>query len=523
MNVPFLQDTTFTGLISTKNYGTSQDWSQAYNLVQANSATWSNDTRSLWGSISGTLSAQTDLWQYLSAVGTSNFDIPTLTNYLSTTPVLLSSLNVKGQILSAGVNLFDIFLTSETDSQTLFYIPSSYLLSISNGNTINLSSINNLFGSVSGKYESVYSNIQSNSANWQSTYLTVSTLSASWEESADILPTVTNYLSTNIVLISSLNVTNNLTVIDLISTSQHGTSQNWGAAEQNAKNYSHTNFFPLSGGTISGSVKINNNLTVSGDLTATGTTTFANTIFSVTSALSVVHIGAGPAMWVGNNGNGDIASFYDIDQNVEILHVGGNNGTFPNVGVKTSTPNKDFTVKGELSASSTIYDGAGNSNNWNSSFTTVRSNSANWQSTYSTVYTLSSNWPTNFKVLREQETNLDARSFGMFVKTVSSGQTFTYSNFISGQTITIYLSANHDGYFYHYFPNNTRLSKAGEGNAAITFNGTITRVTIQNIGNQFVGIANVVSTDIRNTENNITLEGVFGFLLQENDFYLLQE
>ena len=72
-------------------------------------------------------------------------------------------------------------------------------------------------------------------------------------------------------------------------------------------------------------------------------------------ALSVVHIGSGPAVWVGNNGTGDIASFYDIDQNIEVLHVGGVNSTNPNVGVHTSTPNERFTVSGNISASNIIY------------------------------------------------------------------------------------------------------------------------------------------------------------------------
>ena len=106
--------------------------------------------------------------------------------------------------------------------------------------------------------------------------------------------------------------------------------------------------------TISGNTRINKNLTVWGNLSATGTATFADTVFSTTTALSVFHVGSGPAIWVGNSGIGDIASFYDIDANVEILHVGGNNGTSPNVGVKTSSPNKDFTVIGEISATSHI-------------------------------------------------------------------------------------------------------------------------------------------------------------------------
>jgi len=107
MRVPFLQDSTFTGLISTRDYKTSQEWSQAYSLIQSNSAIWSNDTRSLWGSISGTLSAQSDLWRYLSA---ETFSPSQLTAFLASNAITLCSIDVKGQILSANTNLFDIFI-----------------------------------------------------------------------------------------------------------------------------------------------------------------------------------------------------------------------------------------------------------------------------------------------------------------------------------------------------------------------------------------------------------------------------
>jgi hypothetical protein len=140
----------------------------------------------------------------------------------------------------------------------------------------------------------------------------------------------------------------------------------------------NNNFLNLSGGIITGSTRFNSNVTIYGNLTATGTTTFNNTIFSVTSALSVVHIGEGPAVWVGNSGLGDIASFNDIDTGLEVLHVGGSNGAFPNVGVKTSTPNVDFTVNGQISASNTIWSSGGNSNNWNSTYSMVNALSATW-------------------------------------------------------------------------------------------------------------------------------------------------
>jgi hypothetical protein len=51
-----------------------------------------------------------------------------------------------------------------------------------------------------------------NSSQWNSTFTTVLANSASWEESAEILPTVTNYLSTNNVLLSSATISNNLSI-----------------------------------------------------------------------------------------------------------------------------------------------------------------------------------------------------------------------------------------------------------------------------------------------------------------------
>ena len=113
--------------------------------------------------------------------------------------------------------------------------------------------------------------------------------------------------------------------------------------------------------------------------------------------MSIVHVGTGPAFWVGNNGSGDIASFNDIDQGIEVLHIGGTNGDFPNVGVKTSAPNKDFTVNGEISASNTIWDANGNSNNWNSVYSTVQSNSAsNWDYQGTDLKDLSANWQNTY-------------------------------------------------------------------------------------------------------------------------------
>ena len=188
---------------------------------------------------------------------------------------------------------------------------------------------------------------------------------------------------------------------------QTGTVYKANSATYATTNFANSKFFALSGGLISGNTRINGDVTIFGNLTSTGTQTFANTIFSTTSALSVVHVGSGPAVWVGNNGSGDIASFNDIDQGIEVFHIGGANGDFPNVGVKTSAPNKDFTVSGEISATGDIWTTgrilSGNQelasifrpdiDKGLSVFNTVQSNSAtNWNYQGTDLKNLSASW-----------------------------------------------------------------------------------------------------------------------------------
>jgi hypothetical protein len=265
-------------------------------------------------------------------------------------------------------------------------------------------------GGNSNQWNSAYTNVNSNSANWNSAYnvatvyqntsgsFATNTLLQS--TSALLTPlTVTNTLTSLLVLNSTFNnyktdVASSTATLLPTSIYQNASgnwqatftvvqsnSSNWNSSfntgtvySQNSAsyatyNYVNSGFLPLSGGTISGATRIDNNLTIFGNLSATGNSYFANTIYSTTSALSVINIGnTGPALYVGNNGTGDIASFYDLDQNIEVLHVGGNNGSFPNVGIKTSEPNVDFTVNGQISANNTIWSAGGNSNNWNSAF-----------------------------------------------------------------------------------------------------------------------------------------------------------
>lgn len=80
----------------------------------------------------------------------------------------VSSLNVTGILLSSGVNLLDIIKNSEVDAQTLSFSENLARITITNGNTISLSSID--VRPLSANWQSTCTNVQSNSAYWQTGY-----------------------------------------------------------------------------------------------------------------------------------------------------------------------------------------------------------------------------------------------------------------------------------------------------------------------------------------------------------------
>lgn len=177
-------------------------------------------------------------------------------------------------------------------------------------------------------------------------------------------------------------------------------------------------------------------LTVHGDVSSTGNQYFANTFFSTSSALSVVNISPGdqPAIFVGQSGPGDIASFYDIDAGVEVLHVGGANGTYPNVGIKTSAPNKTLTVNGEISSTGTIWASAGDSNLWNSVFNLVQAFSATWTGTGQLVANTVGISAASVITLPQSSTDIELLPTATAVPSISSfeggvkGITYTITN-----------------------------------------------------------------------------------------------
>ena len=172
-----------------------------------------------------------------------------------------------------------------------------------------------------------------NSNLWNSTFTTVQANSASWEESAEILPTVTNYLSTSNVLISGLNVTNNLTV---------DTNTLFVDAANNRVGIGTTT--PSEKLSVFGNITLNNNNLINGFIQNTlpetyssnnGTTLTGTVYFADASAVT-----GGVVTGIGTAFLSEL-KVGDRVQNTSNTHFGGHNDNFY---VKSIQSNTQFTL-----------------------------------------------------------------------------------------------------------------------------------------------------------------------------------
>ena len=92
---------------------------------------------------------------------------------------------------------------------------------------------------------------------------------------------------------------------------------------------------------------------INGTLSALKESYFVNTLFTTTSALSVLNSGTGPAIVATQTGEQAVMALYD-DAAIA-LYVDGKTGSEGYVGVKTETPNVELTVSGRISASGMVY------------------------------------------------------------------------------------------------------------------------------------------------------------------------
>ena len=398
------------------------NWNSAYSSARATSANWDSvyssvvDTSGNWDSVYSSVVDTSGNWDsvYSSVVDTSaNWD----SSYASTVAASGNWDSVYSSVVGTSANWNSVYSSAVATSAKWDSVYSSAVATSANWDSVyssvvdtsaNWDSVYSSAVATSANWDSVYSSAVATSANWDSVYSSVSSLSSTWD-----LATVLNHISTNSVTISSAIITDGL--------------------------------------------QVNKNVLIFGNISATGTANFADTIFSTTTALSVVHTGAGPAMWVGSNGADAIASFYDIDQGVEMLHVGGvNNFEGYGVGIKTSTPNKALTVNGEISANNVIYDASGNSTNWNSVYSSVVGTSANWNSVYSSVVDTSANWDSVYTSVSALSTSWDE----VTTNTGTNLSGFIYGN---GTNIAGAVEAVFDDLSSYYYPAEKLVGYGSDG------------------------------------------------------------
>jgi hypothetical protein len=239
------------------------------------------------------------------------------------------SINTTGHILSANVNLLNIFaLAGSTGSA----------VSVVNSNSANWSSVYTTTFANSANWNSNYTNTFANSANWSSVYTVTFANSANWNS---------NYSTTfaNSARWSS------------VYSSYNGASGSLITSIANAGTQGNLTITSLGGSTGLGLTNLTTggspqftNLTITNNLSVLGDFTYLNTSVSVTSALSVVNAGTGPALFVKQTGVQPIAYFVDADGTGDIIFE--NNGF---VGLGTSNPNNRLTVVGNISSTGTIY------------------------------------------------------------------------------------------------------------------------------------------------------------------------
>jgi hypothetical protein len=199
---------------------------------------------------------------------------------------------------------------------------------------------------------------------------------------------------------------------------------------------------------------------------------------------------------------------------------------------KNGTQNTDLVLKttggGGGSADLSIFYNI--SSSWTSSTNTVCALSANWNSVYSNVNQNSALWngfntyTSNFLISGGNSALiLNTSANNVFFRAVNSGQLFSYTNFTTGKTIIVYLSAAHADELIHQFPIGTYFTGVGDSNYVLTYEGKITKATISNIQNNFLGFSEIIETQYENQtiprdifDDNILLDGYIGFLLQED-------
>lgn len=194
-NTTFVANSTNWQNISIQVANSSPAWNSNYNTTNSNSANWTstytnvNANSSTWGASSS---------------------LSNVLQYLSTNTITINNAIVLNSISAADIS-------SITPSSSAVISDNNATQGKGN-NTLHVAFQSGVYFStpILSATNLIYDG-NSNSRGWSSVYTTVRQNSATWEESAEILPTVTNYLSTSNVMLSSVTVLQNLSVAGTLS------------------------------------------------------------------------------------------------------------------------------------------------------------------------------------------------------------------------------------------------------------------------------------------------------------------
>ena len=424
-------DSTYTSVKDT-----SADWDTTYTSVKDTSADWDStytsvkDTSADWDSTYSSVNSTSASWNstYTSVKDTSADWDSTYTSVKDTSADWDSTYSSVNSTSASWNSTYTSVKDTSADWDSTY------------------TSVNE----TSADWDTTYTSVKDTSADWDTTYTSVKDTSADWdstytsvnETSADWDTTYTSVKDTSASWNSTYTSVKDASADwDSTYTSVNDASADWDSTyttlNTNSAGWlditeSNTLYFKVSGGTVYGDVNIQHDLVVGNNLFVTGSATFAHTIFTSTSALSVINTGQGPALFVKQGpGPGDIASFYDAD-GIEALHIGDAKYTLGQnpdgvIGIKTSFPNKALTVVGDISATDSIFTtgkflsavppGGPSIDLWdlffdkikgNSIFTSVHDTSADWDSTYTSVNDTSADWDTTYTSVKDTSADWDS-------------------------------------------------------------------------------------------------------------------
>ena len=450
---------TIIGTISTVNdvsTGTSNQWNSVYSTFQGQSANntsvystfqgQSGNNTSVYSTFQGQSANNTNVYTNFSTQSANNLSVYSTFNGQSA-----NNTNVYSNFSTQSANNLSVYSTfngqsaNNTNVYSNFSTQSANNLSVYstfNGQSANNTSVYSTFQGQSANNTSVYSTFQGQSANNTSVYSTFQGQSAN---NTSVYSTFQGQSANNTSVYSTFQgqSANNTSVYSTFRGQSANNTSVYSYVNQNSAYYVLTQTNLAQNYPNIAPQQIWGDLTIHGVISSSGGISNQTINVGTTSAFNVINNNGSvyAVNVVQASGSKGIANFYDGNY---VLYVGkstnadGSRYSGGYVGVGTNTPNATLTVTGTISANNTIYDVVGNSNQWNSVYSTFQGQSGNNTSVYTTFQGLSGNNTYVYSTFQGQSGN-NTSVYSTF-QSQSGNNTSVYSTFQSqsGNNTSVY-------------------------------------------------------------------------------------